>query len=91
MGSPEMLQNITLVIISRTRIIFESTCVKVCLNWIVGTGESAGGLSCFAILVGKETAAGEKFVGFMVILYAIQTSEEDMVLQEPPGVVGDTM
>ena len=91
MGSPEMVQNITLVIISRTRIIFESTCVKVCLNWIVGTGESAGGLSCFAVWVGKETAAGGKFFGFMVILSEIQTSEEGVVVLEPPGVGGGTM
>ena len=88
MGSPEMIQIITLVITTGTWVPFESKVVAACPNWIVRTGEREGDLSCFAIWVGKETAVGVEVVGFMVTLSDIHTSEEDVVIREPPGVGG---
>ena len=57
----------------------------------MGTGERDGVLSCFAVWVVKETAVGGKFVGCVFIFSMIWTSEENVVVREPPGLGGSTM
>ena len=46
---------------------------------------------CLYILVTKHTSYGVNIAGFMFILSVIRTSEEDIVVLEPPGVGGVTM
>ena len=71
MGSPAMVQSITLVIIARTRVPFEKIWVTAYLTWGVVTEERYSGLSWFSVWVVKETAVGVKFSGYMFILSVI--------------------
>ena len=56
-----------------------------------GYGRERGGcLSYFVFLVRKYTSVGGKITRFIFILCVIQTSEEDVMVRETPGVVGGT-
>ena len=54
----------------------------------MGAAEREDGLSSLVVLVGKETAVGENITRCMFRLSVIRTSEEDVVVREPPCIGG---
>ena len=88
MVSPETVQIITFVIISGTRVTFESIWVTACPTWRVGTAEREGGLSCLALWFGKEIAVGGKLVGYIFILFMIRTLRGTRCYENHLGELG---